>query len=289
MEIIIDKKSGFCFGVKRAIELAETEVVKDQKLYCLGDIVHNSEEVERLKKRGVLFIDRETFFTLSDCKVLFRAHGEPPETYAYATKNNIEIIDATCTVVLKLQEKVRKAVKMNPEAQIVIFGKAKHPEIVGLRGQVKNTIIIERVEDLAKLDFSKALYLFAQTTKEREQYTDIKAKISAEIRKAGMEESNLTAFDSICGQVANRAPWLAEFSKTVDTLIFVGGKISSNSKSLFSVCKKNNPSSFFVTTVDDLDQLRLNKANKIGITGATSTPLWLIEEIAEKLKSMLNS
>lgn len=281
MEIIIDDRSGFCFGVKKAIELAEEEAGKNQSIYCLGEIVHNSEEVHRLEKRGVKFIDRETFFTLSDCKVLFRAHGEPPETYRYAREHNIEVIDATCPVVLKLQEKVRRAQESNPQAQLVIFGKPDHPEVIGLRGQVEKSIIVQSVEELSGINFDKPIFLFAQTTKDRKHYAEIQEEIRKRLKDP---ETNLITYDSICGQVANRAPWLAEFSQTVDNLIFVGGKTSSNSKMLFSICKQNNPSSFFISHPDDLDHVDLPQAKRIGITGATSTPQWLIEEVAEKLK-----
>jgi 4-hydroxy-3-methylbut-2-en-1-yl diphosphate reductase len=285
MEIIIDKKSGFCFGVSRAIEMAEKEVLKDKRLYCLGEIVHNSEEVARLEQKGIQFIDRQTFFTLTDCRVLFRAHGEPPETYEYAKKHDIEIIDATCPVVLKLQDRVKNARELNPDAQIVIYGKALHPEVIALRGQIDRSIIIQSEEDLSKIDFSVPVFLFAQTTMDRQKYAAIREKIASGIREAGRDDQNLTVFDSICGQVANRAPWLAEFSRTVDTLIFVGGKNSSNSKVLFDICKKNNPSSYFLTRAEELDALNLHPVEKIGITGATSTPLWLIEKVSDRISS----
>lgn len=284
MEVIIDKKSGFCFGVKRAIELAEKEVNTSSDLFCLGEIVHNSEEVNRLRNKGIQFIDRETYFTLSDCKVLFRAHGEPPEMYKYANKHNIQIIDATCTVVLKLQEKVKKARKINPDAEIVIFGKKNHPEVVGLRGQVKDTVILESIRDIEKIDFNKPIFLFAQTTKDLKQYAEIKTEIAKRLEIAGNPIENLTTSKSICGQVANRAPWLAEFSETVDALIFVGGKNSANSKVLFEVCKNHNRNSFFVTSASDLQGLELPPVQNIGITGATSTPSWLINEVADCLR-----
>jgi len=288
MEIIIDQKSGFCFGVKRAIELAEEEVSNKGTIYSLGDIVHNAEEVGRLTQKGVRYIDRDTFFTLSDCKVLFRAHGEPPETYAYAKKNNIQVIDATCPVVIKLQEKVRNARKLHPEAQLVIFGRKNHPEVVGLRGQTEDTIIIETKDDLSTLDFTRPIVLFAQTTKDRNDFAEIESTIEDNFRREGLTGEYLISNNSICGQVANRGPWLAEFSKTVDTLIFVGGKKSSNSKVLFNVCSQNNPSSFFVTTAAEVDSLPLKPVEKIGISGATSTPQWLIEEVAESLRAKLD-
>jgi 4-hydroxy-3-methylbut-2-enyl diphosphate reductase len=284
MEIIIDDRSGFCFGVKRAIELAEREALENTTLYCLGEIVHNEEEVNRLRKKGIHFIDRETYFTLSDCSVLFRAHGEPPEVYEYARQNNISIIDATCPVVLKLQEKVRNARKLEPDAQVVIYGKTDHPEVVGLKGQVDDTLILESIVDVEKIDYSKPVFLFAQTTKDRKQYAAIQKEIGKRLVEAGKPVENLITSNSICGQVANRAPWLAEFSKTVDALIFVGGKNSSNSKVLFEVCKLNNTRSFFITSVDEARILQIPMVARLGITGATSTPSWLISDVANYLK-----
>jgi 4-hydroxy-3-methylbut-2-en-1-yl diphosphate reductase len=285
MEIVIDPKSGFCFGVKSAIKLAEKEASVDGNLYCLGEIVHNTEEVNRLRELGIVFIDWEKFLTLKNCRVLIRAHGEPPETYRYALENNIVLLDATCPVVLKLQEKVRNAKKLNPHAQIVIYGKKDHPELIGLKGQVEKTIIIESIDDVAIIDFSKPVFLFAQTTKDRSLYSEIKKEILRRMQENGQAESNFVPYNSICGQVANRAPWLADFSKTVDALIFVGGKTSSNSKVLFDVCRKNNAHAFFVTSAPELDPQQFLNFRKVGITGATSTPSWLIEEVADKLRS----
>lgn len=285
MEVIIDNRSGFCFGVKRAVELAENESEQGIKLYCLGELVHNSEEVNRLKSKGIEFISREDYFTLSNCRVLIRAHGEPPATYEYASKNNIEIIDATCPVVLKLQEKVRNVKRLNASAQVVIYGKKDHPEVVGLRGQADDVCIVNSADELDAIDFSKPVSLFAQTTKDRKGYQEIKDVILKKIEQAGGTENDLVIFDSICSQVANRAPWLEEFSKSVDTLVFVGGKNSSNSKMLFGVCKHSNPDSHFVTSAEEAKNLNLQDRNEVGICGATSTPLWLIEEVAEVIKS----
>lgn len=288
MEVIINRGSGFCFGVKRAIALAEEEVSEDVKLFCLGDIVHNTEEVQRLSNKGVEFITHDTFFSLNNCKVLIRAHGEPPETYDYAEENNIDLIDATCPVVLKLQQKVRDAQKINPKAQIVIFGRKDHPEIIGLNGQVENAIILQSKDDVSEIDFSKPIFLFAQTTKDTNQYNEIKEMINHQILLAGGSLSDFVVNDSICSQVANRASKLSEFSKSVDSLVFVGGKTSSNSRVLFDMCKKNNRNSYFVTSVDDLDKLDLSLTNKVGVCGATSTPLWLIIEIADSLRKKYN-
>lgn len=283
MEIVIDKKSGFCFGVKRAVELAEYESSQGVKLYCLGEIVHNTEEVNRLKKKGIIFISRNEYFSLSNCRVMIRAHGEPPATYEYALKNNIEIIDATCPVVLKLQEKVRNVKKLNPSAQVVIYGKTDHPEVVGLKGQVDEVIIIGSVDEIDTIDFTQPVSLFAQTTRDRKSYQEIKDMILEKLLEAGMTGEDLVIFDSICGQVANRAPWLEEFSRSVDTVVFVGGRNSSNSKVLYDTCRNVNSDTHFVTNAEEAKNIKLNTDNRVGICGATSTPLWLIKEVAEVL------
>jgi len=284
MEIIIDPKSGFCFGVKNAILKAENEASKGEPVYCLGEIVHNSEEIGRLAGLGIRFIDRETYFTMKNCRVLIRAHGEPPETYEYARKNGITLVDATCPVVLKLQDKIKQIGDAIPDAQIVIYGKPDHPEVVGLRGQTQNTILIESIAGIDRIDFTKKVYLFAQTTKDKQSYLAIQEMIINKLEMEGLTAEDLVVSNSICGQVANRGPWLSTFSASVDCLIFVGGKSSSNSRILFEVCKKNNPNSFFITKVEELDNLMLKDFQKIGITGATSTPGWLIERVWEKLK-----
>jgi 4-hydroxy-3-methylbut-2-enyl diphosphate reductase len=284
MEIVIDPRSGFCFGVKRAIEMAEKEVAKGETLYCLGEIVHNTEEVNRLRTLGIRFIDRRTFSTLSHCKVMIRAHGEPPETYQFAESRNIELIDATCPVVLKLQDRIRGIQLVHPGAQIVIYGKKDHPEIIGLRGQAEKAIIIESFDDIDKVDFSKPVFLYAQTTKDKRIYSAIKRKILERLLKSGLSADDLKVYNSICGQVANRAPWLRSFSKTVETLIFVGGKSSSNSKILFEECKKYNSKAFFITKAEEVDDLKMTPSEKIGITGATSTPSWLIEAVASRIR-----
>jgi len=284
MEVVIDPKSGFCFGVKHAVELAEKEAATGGRLYCLGEIVHNAAEVDRLQQRGIEFINHEKYITLKDCRVLIRAHGEPPETYRYALKNNIELLDATCPVVLKLQDKVKNARTVNPGAQIVIYGRKDHPELIGLKGQIDTAIIIESIEETAAIDFTKPVSLFAQTTKDKAQYAEIKQRIQSKMLESGLTEAEFVVYNSICGQVANRAPWLAEFSKTVDAVIFVGGRSSSNSKVLFEVCLKNNPNAFFITAAADLDVQQLSAFSRIGITGATSTPSWLIVEVAEKIQ-----
>lgn len=284
MEIIIDPKSGFCFGVEKAIRAAEENVTETNTLYCLGEIVHNDEEVNRLKKKGIIFITKDEFYTLDNCTVLLRAHGEPPEVYKYARQHRIELIDATCRIVSKVQEKVRKVRDSDVSAQIVIYGKKEHPETVGLLGQAGNALVIESFDEIDKVDFSKEIYLFAQTTKDKQKYNDLKVMLTERLEQNGLPADKLIVTNSICGQVSNRAPWLEEFSKTVDALIFVGGRMSSNSKVLFDVCKRNNPRSFFITTVEELDYSKLEGAQRIGICGATSTPRWLMQQVADALK-----
>jgi 4-hydroxy-3-methylbut-2-en-1-yl diphosphate reductase len=286
MEIIIDKKSGFCFGVERAIRIAEEQAQKNGMIYCLGDIVHNSEEINRLRQKGLEFITREEFLELSDCKVLIRAHGEPPETYDYAKSKNIELIDATCVVVIKLQDKIRQVQQIDNNAQIVIYGRKDHPEVIGLKGQVEKSVIIESIDELSRVDYNQPVYLFAQTTKYKEQYAAIKIEIIKRLEEAGLSKVDLIAANSICGQVANRSLWLSKFSRTVDALVFVGGKSSSNSRILFDLCRKVNRKSYFVTSVNELGPLEFDPTDRVGICGATSTPYWLLEEVAERLHTL---
>jgi len=282
MQVIIDIKSGFCFGVKNAIALAEKELKEGKPFYCLGDIVHNEEEVLRLEKLGMEVIDRNSFKNLSNCKVLIRAHGEPPETYAHAKENNIELIEGTCPVVLKLQEKIRKKnSELNENGTLIIFGKPDHPEVIGLNGQVGNrAIIVQTPEDLNKIDFSKPVKLFAQTTMSREKYHQLRTELENRMSDPMLFES----CDSICGQVANRGPWLEEFSKSVDAVVFVGGKKSSNSKVLYNHCKSVNANSFFVSSPGELESVSLREFKKIGVCGATSTPQWLMEDVAKTIE-----
>lgn len=269
-----------------AVEKAEDQVAVSGNLYCLGEIVHNSAEVERLLNMGVEFISRERYFELNNCRILLRAHGEPPETYRYAQENNIELIDATCPVVLKIQDKIRNAQKLNPKAQIVIYGKKDHPEVIGLNAQVEKAIIIEGEEDLNQVSTDMPVFLFAQTTKNRQKYEDIKVSLKTKFSAHGKHEDDVIVYNSICSQVANRSPWLEEFSKSVDKLVFVGGRNSSNSKMLFEVCKKNNAHSFFIANADEVINLDLGTTGKIGICGATSTPLWLIKNVAKELEKL---
>jgi len=285
LNIEIDKKSGFCFGVVKAISKAEEELSKGEPLYCLGDIVHNGQEVERLTRLGLITIDHAQFELLHDAKVLLRAHGEPPRTYQIAKKNNLTLIDASCPVVLKLQSRIKKAYINAPteDTQIVIYGKKGHAEVNGLVGQTdEKAIVIESEADLSKLDFSKNICLFSQTTKSLDGFNHLVKTLSEKIT----DEAEFEYYDTICRQVANRIPNITTFAKKNDIIIFVSGKKSSNGKVLYEHSKKINPNTYFVTEADEITTLELDLTKKIGICGATSTPRWLMEDIADKLNEM---
>ena len=283
MSIIeIDKKSGCCFGVARAIARAEEELKKGEILYCLGDIVHNTLEVERLANLGLITIDHAQFRELKNARVLLRAHGEPPSTYEIAKQNNIELIDASCPVVLKLQKRIKqKDSESRKEAQTVIYGKLGHAEVIGLVGQTDSkAIVIERKQDLSRLDFSKDIHLFSQTTKPLDGFNEIAALI-----KERMEDgANFQSFDTICRQVSNRVPNMKEFAMKHDIVFFVAGEKSSNGKVLFEECKKHNSNSYFISNPDALDPNLVKDDMSVGICGATSTPKWQMEEIAKIIK-----
>lgn len=281
MKISIDDNSGFCFGVVYAIQMAEDELDQTQELYCLGDIVHNDLEVKRLGAKGLKIINHEDLRNLHDCKVLIRAHGEPPSTYITALENNIELLDASCPVVLKLQNRVKLAYdKFDGKAQIVIYGIPGHAEVNGLQGQTnQNTIIITTEDDLDKIDYTKPIILFSQTTKSTDKFYHIKSLIEERAKAVGNEQ--VVANDTICRQVSNREPKLKEFSSKHDVVIFAGGKKSSNGKVLFQVCKNNNPNTYFVTGVEELKAEWFADADSVGICGATSTPWWLMEKISK--------
>ncbi|HSI75321.1 MAG TPA: 4-hydroxy-3-methylbut-2-enyl diphosphate reductase [Lunatimonas sp.] len=291
MEITIDKNSGYCFGVEYAIQMAEDEMEGSDKLYCLGDIVHNDMEVRRLSQKGLEVIDREQLKCLTDCKVLIRAHGEPPETYKLAIENNIELIDASCPVVLKLQHRVKNAFdKMEKEnGQIVIYGKKGHAEVIGLTGQtLEKAIVVMEDSDLEHIDFTKPVTLFSQTTKSTKGFYELKEKISERIQEAkgSLSEIDFNANDSICRQVSNREPQLRNFSAVNDVIIFVSGKKSSNGKALYQVCHQVNPQSYFVESEEEINSAWFRSADKVGICGATSTPMWLMEQVKEYISSM---
>ncbi len=279
MKVEIDKKSGFCFGVIKAIKSAESELENSNILYCLGDIVHNEKEVQRLEKMGLKSISKEEYFSLKNCKVLIRAHGEPPETYIYARSNNIELIDATCPVVLTLQEKVKHSYvsKIQDNGQIVIFGKQGHAEIEGLNGQTNhNAIIVESITDVEKIDMSRPVSLYSQTTKRIEDFNKIAELVKSKIKPGVAVDIK----DTICRQVSNRVPNLKVFTSKYDLILFVAGKKSSNGQYLFSVCKEENPNSHSISQTDEIDNSWFLEVNSVGICGATSTPNWLMEEVA---------
>lgn len=286
LQIEIDNGSGFCFGVTTAIKKAEEELQKGGTLYCLGDIVHNGMEVERLHARGLITIDHQQLRRLHNAKVLLRAHGEPPETYAIARRNNIEIIDATCPVVLQLQKRIKKQHENNAEnndseRQIVIFGKNGHAEVLGLVGQTHSkAIVIEKFDDVKKLDFSRNIYLYSQTTKSLDEFHHIIDYIRDHISPG----AEFKSFDTICRQVANRMPNIAAFAGRHDVVIFVAGRKSSNGKVLFKECLSVNPKSHQIESAAEIDMRWFNNAETVGICGATSTPKWLMEECREYIR-----
>ena len=292
MKVNIDQNSGYCFGVEFAIRMAEDEMAESGPLYCLGDIVHNTMEVNRLASKGLKVITREELEQITDVKVLIRAHGEPPDTYRTALKNNLELIDASCPVVLKLQNRVKGAYdKMIEEkGQIVIYGKPGHAETVGLTGQTKDeAIVITSEEDFVKLDFSRPITLFSQTTKSTKGFYSIKAAIEKRREMyANNEAVEFKANDSICRQVSNREPHLSKYSQENDVIIFVSGKKSSNGKALYSVCRSFNERSYFVENKEEIQDDWFNSEDAVGICGATSTPMWLMEEVAKYISSIDN-
>ncbi len=278
MQIEIDNGSGFCFGVTTAIKKAEEELAKGGKLYCLGDIVHNGMEVERLHQAGLITIDHDEMKQLQHVKVLLRAHGEPPETYDLAERNHIEIIDATCPVVLQLQKRIKRQFGSNPEAQIVIFGKNGHAEVLGLVGQTQSrAIVIEKFDDVKRLDFNRDIYLYSQTTKSLDEFHRIIDYCQEHIA----EGATFKSFDTICRQVANRMPNIASFASKHDVIIFVSGRKSSNGKVLFNECKSVNPNSYQIESAEEIKQDWFKNCETVGICGATSTPKWLMEECRE--------
>ena len=293
MQITIDENSGFCFGVTRAIHAAESELEKGS-LYCLGDIVHNGQEVARLELKGLATIDYDDLRTLpAHSRVLLRAHGEPPSTYWIAQQRGIEIIDATCPVVKKLQDRIRACYEQhkndeNRPPQIVIYGKPGHAEVVGLQGQTNNTaIVIESIDQLNRLDFTRPIYLFSQTTKSVEGFQALVDAIQSKISDLKSPIA-LEAHDTICRSVANRVKELQNFARANDLVIFVGGTKSSNAKVLYKHCVEANPNTIFISSPDEVKD-KLSTFNlqfstlKIGICGATSTPLWLMEQVRDQL------
>lgn len=267
-----------------AIKKAEEELEKGGQLYCLGDIVHNGMEVERLHHAGLITINHEDMEKLHHVKVLLRAHGEPPETYALAEQNHIDIIDATCPVVLQLQKRIKRQYTSNPDAQIVIFGKNGHAEVLGLVGQTASkAIVIEKFQDVEKLDFSRDIYLYSQTTKSLDEFHRIIEYCQEHI----VEGATFKSFDTICRQVANRMPNIASFASKHDLVLFVSGRKSSNGKVLFKECHRVNPNSYQIESANEINLDWLKDVNTVGICGATSTPKWLMEECREFILNRL--
>jgi 4-hydroxy-3-methylbut-2-enyl diphosphate reductase len=290
LKVSIDLHSGFCFGVVYAIEVAERELRNHPRLYCLGDIVHNNMEVNRLKQMGLIIINHEELEKLHDCKVLIRAHGEPPETYRTALLNNIELIDASCPIVLHLQNVIHQGYldMKDKNGQIVIYGKEGHAEVNGLKGQTDGTaIIISDEADLSKIDFSRPVRFYSQTTKSMEGFYKIGSLIREKMELAA--QGNPIDFkwnDSICRQVSNRSGHLRDFASRFDVVIFVSGKKSSNGMILFQVCREVNKNTYLVSGHDDLNLEWFENMNSIGICGATSTPMWLMEEMQRELQKI---
>jgi 4-hydroxy-3-methylbut-2-enyl diphosphate reductase len=292
MKVTVDADSGFCFGVVFAIEMAESQLDAGHELYCLGDIVHNNMEVDRLKAKGLKIINHEEFAELKDCKVLIRAHGEPPETYQTAIRNNIELIDASCPVVLKLQNRVRTSMNtaIEEQGQVVIYGEVGHAEVNGLVGQTSGkAIIITGEQDIDKIDFKKPVYLFSQTTKSTQGFQRIQDLIRERIIAEKGDDISIADFnanDTICRQVSNREPQLKRFAAQYDVIIFVSGKKSSNGKVLYNVCKSVNPRTHFVSDLEEINPDWVQNVDSAGVCGATSTPMWLMDQVAEKLREI---
>ena len=275
LDVTIDTKSGFCFGVEYAIEIAEEILQQDGELYCLGDIVHNDMEVKRLEDMGLKIIDHDELKKMKDVKVLIRAHGEPPSTYDLAIKNNITLMDASCPVVLKLQNRIKKS--HDKKEKIYIYGKHGHPEVKGLMGQTgKDAIVFQDIKELDLDDLPASLTLYTQTTKSKEKFYEIVSKLT----KTGVD---VNVNDTLCRQVSNRDNQLQDFSNNFDKIVFVSGTKSSNGNALFNVCKQNNSNSYFVSSSDEIDRSWFSKDEKVGVCGATSTPMWLMEEVKERI------
>lgn len=288
--VSIDSQSGFCFGVVTAIRKAEEELHKGGILYCLGDIVHNGQEVERLTELGLLTINQEQFRQLpKGSRVLIRAHGEPPETYRIAKERGIEILDASCPVVRNLQKKIREVYEDNAQ-QVVIFGKKGHAEVVGLQGQTNNqAIVVENAADIDKIDFKKDIYLFSQTTKSEKEFKQLVDIIQSKVTDNGdnrTDKPNFYWHDTICGQVRNRVKHIREFAAEYNKVVFVGGRNSSNGKVLYQHCKQANDDTIFIENADELtDEYIVDCEGKsVGICGATSTPLWLMRQVADAIE-----
>lgn len=278
LQVTIDKDSGFCFGVVYAIDMAEEILEEDGYLYCLGDIVHNDEEVARLKAKGLRIIDHAVLPTLRNEKVLIRAHGEAPETYKTALENNITLIDASCPVVLKLQNRIK--ISHDADEKILIFGKPGHAEVIGLQGQTNNeALVFQDIAELDNMELPASFTLYSQTTKSVDKFYAIKE----ELLKRGYD---VKANDTICRQVSNRYEDLGDFARQYDKIVFVSGKKSSNGKVLYDVCKAANNNTYLISEYNELDTSVFEEGETVGICGATSTPMWLMREVKEALERL---
>ncbi len=287
MSVVIDPNAGFCFGVVKAIDAAERQLGEAHQLYCLGDIVHNNEEVQRLAKMGLCVIDHAQMASLPPSTVLIRAHGEPPSTYQMAQQRDITLIDATCPIVLALQKKIREGYDSMQAVggQVVIFGKQGHAEVIGLNGQTRNTaVIVSDPDDVGAIDVQKPIRLYSQTTKSREDYNRLISNIQSKIKFCGLT-TDFVAYNTICSRVANRATQLEEFARSVDLVIFVSGVNSSNGHYLYEYCRKVQPNTRMLSSPDELDRRWLEGMERVGITGATSTPRWLMEQVKKQIEN----
>ena len=281
IQVEIDNGSGFCFGVTTAIKKAEEELAKGNALYCLGDIVHNGMECERLRQMGLITINHDDLHHLHDVKVLLRAHGEPPATYELARRNNIEIIDATCPVVLQLQKRIKQQFESTPDAQIVIFGKQGHAEVLGLVGQTMGSaVVIEHFDEVVKLDFTRPIFLYSQTTKSLDEYHRVIDYIQTHMAP----DVPFRSFDTICRSVANRMPSISQFASRHDLILFVCGRKSSNGRVLLSECLLVNPNTHLVESPEEIEAQWLQGVKTVGICGATSTPKWLMEQCRDAIQ-----
>lgn len=289
LQVTIDPQSGFCFGVVYAIEVAERELEQGRQLYCLGDIVHNNMEVSRLRQMGLTIIEHEDLKEIRDCKVLIRAHGEPPETYRIALQNNIELIDASCPIVLQLQNSIRQGfIEMQKRnGQIVIYGKEGHAEVNGLKGQTGGTaIVISEEQDLDRIDFTRPVRLYSQTTKSVGGFRKLVSEITGRMEKASPDgKIDFEWNDSICRQVSNRSGQLRDFASKYDVIVFVSGKKSSNGMILYKECLNVNPKTYLVSEPSDVEPAWFSGVSTVGVCGATSTPMWLMEEIGNEIRN----
>lgn len=293
LQIEIDDNAGFCFGVVKAIGTAEEELARTGTLYCLGDIVHNNAEVQRLNQKGLQVTDHAQLSSLAGQKILIRAHGEPPSTYRRAEELGIRLIDATCPIVLALQQKIRKGYdemrQLTPSGQVVIFGKPGHAEVIGLCGQTDNSaIVVSSPDDIEAIDLSRPIRLYSQTTKSKEEYNLLIKNLELRIKSVMREvpEGRFVAYDTICNRVANRAVQLEDFARSVDIVLFVSGKGSSNGHYLYEYCKNVQPNTRLVSDIREIEPSWFRAVQRVGITGATSTPRWLMESVADAINKL---